>query len=142
MTSHPIAGIQPRFALLHHAMDAAAGRFDHWDLMLENSGTLITFELERVPSGPGLITTKRLADHRLTYLDYEGHVSGNRGQVVRLDRGRFTHQHDENGQHAMRFLYELKGSRLEATLAFDQPIVFLPFGHPFEVKIVKWDWHD
>ncbi len=142
MTSKPLAGIQPRFALLHHAMEAAAGRFDHWDLMLENTGTLITFELDRVPTSPGLITTKRLADHRMAYLDYEGHISGNRGQVVRLDRGRYVHQHDENGQHERRFLYELTGNRLHAILALDQPIVFLPFGQPVEMQVLKWDWED
>ncbi len=142
MTSHSIAGVQPRFALLHHAMEAAAGRFDHWDLMLENAGSLITFELDRVPSGPGVIESKRLADHRLTYLDYEGHISGNRGQVVRLDRGRYVHSHDDNGEHARRFLYALKGSRLDAILALDQPIVFLPFAQPVEIQVLKWDWHD
>ncbi len=48
---HPPVGVQPRFALLHHEMDAAGGRFDHWDLMLEHSGTLLTFELTKIPSG-------------------------------------------------------------------------------------------
>ena len=35
------------------------------------------------------VPAERLADHRLAYLDYEGPVSGNRGSVVRLDRGTY-----------------------------------------------------
>ncbi|MFO1066342.1 MAG: hypothetical protein U0892_20995 [Pirellulales bacterium] len=81
-------GLQPRFVLLRHEMEADAGRGDHWDLMLEENGTLLTFELERLPNGPGTVIAKRLADHRMAYLDLEGHVSGNRGHVIRLDRGR------------------------------------------------------
>ena len=30
-----------------------------------------------------------LPDHRLAYLDYEGPISGGRGNVVRWDRGRY-----------------------------------------------------
>ncbi len=37
--------------------------------------------------------THRLKDHRLEYLDYEGHISGNRGQVYRIDRGRYREFH-------------------------------------------------
>ncbi|MCC6511178.1 MAG: hypothetical protein IT423_18905 [Pirellulaceae bacterium] len=142
MTTHPPVGIQPRFALLHHAMEAAAGRFDHWDLMLEHSGTLLTLELDRIPSGEGMFQTRRLADHRLAYLDYEGHVSGNRGQVYRLDRGRYRELQDHNAQHERRFQYELTGSRLKALIAADQPLIFLPFAKLVELQALQWDWHD
>ncbi len=139
----PAVGIQPRFALLHHLMEAAAGRFDHWDLMLEHHGTLLTFELLKLPSGPSVFETHRLKDHRLAYLDYEGHISDNRGQVFRLDRGRYEEQHSEDAQHVQRrFRYVLHGTRLKATLAADQPLAFLPFAQPVHLEAVEWHWDD
>lgn len=142
MKKPPPARIEPRFALLHHAMEAAGGRYDHWDLMLEHSGSLITFELDRLPSAVGLFATRRLSDHRLTYLDYEGHISGNRGEVIRLDRGRYHEAHLEDVHQERRFRYELHGARLNATIAADQPLLFLPFGQPVHLEAVHWDWHD
>jgi hypothetical protein len=143
MTVHqPPVGIQPRFALLHHAMEAAGGRFDHWDLMLEHSGTLLTFELTRVPSGPTMLDTRRLKDHRMDYLEYEGHISGNRGQVYRIDRGRYRELHIQDQSHARRFQYELNGGRLSALIACDQPLFLLPFGQPVQLEVVRWDLHD
>ena len=139
----PISGMQPRFALLHHAMEAAAGRFDHWDLMFEHTGTLVTFELDKLPNGPALFKSRRLADHRLTYLDYEGHISGNRGQVFRLDRGRYQELHPGDAPNAeRRFRYHLVGQRLEATICADQPLFLLPFGLPVELEAIDWNWHD
>lgn len=130
-------------------MEAAAGRFDHWDLMLEQSGTLVTFELDRLPWERGLFLTRRLADHRLAYLDYEGHVSGNRGQVIRLDRGHYQEVLSDQGVHSdtvpegnFRFLYRISGARLCATIAADQPVSLLPFGLPVQMNAIVWDWQD
>lgn len=135
--------LESRFAILHHAMEAAAGRYDHWDLMLEHAGALVTFELDRLPSGPGIFETRRLADHRLNYLDYEGHISGNRGQVFRLDRGRYQELHSNDAAHiSRRFQYQLHGQRLNATISSDQPIFLLPFAQSVHLEAVQWDWHD
>lgn len=147
----PTAGLEPRFAILHHALEASAGRFDHWDLMLEHDGVLVTFELERLPSNTGPFTARRLADHRLTYLEYEGHISGNRGQVVRLDRGRYREHNiddaskatvNETGKDERPFRYELHGQRLNAIVACDQPIHLLPFGRLIHLHAVQWLLHD
>jgi hypothetical protein len=35
-------------------------------------------------------TIERIADHRRSYLDYEGPVSGNRGQVIRVESGVYS----------------------------------------------------
>ena len=74
-----------RFVILHHVV--AGG--EHWDLMLEHGGNLLTWQLAREPidatSLP--IPAKRIADHRSAYLEYEGPISGGRGQVVRVDHG-------------------------------------------------------
>lgn len=142
-TKLPVSGLQPRFALLHHTMEAAAGRFDHWDLMLEHAGALVTFEVERLPSEARPFQARRLADHRLAYLDYEGHISGNRGQVIRLDRGRYQELAiDEKAKGERGFRYALHGQRLNATLRSDQPLYLLPFGQPVLLEAAEWDWHD
>lgn len=74
-----------RFVILHHI--TADG--EHWDLMLERGGVLMTWQLPRNPSeGDCLpLAARRIRDHRKAYLDYEGIVSGNRGHVKRVDQG-------------------------------------------------------
>jgi hypothetical protein len=70
--------------------------------MLEADGVLWTWELRELPAAwakalgcettcdAESVSATRLADHRLAYLEYEGLVSGSRGQVRRLDGGEFT----------------------------------------------------
>ncbi len=95
-----------RFAILHHR----APQGEHWDLMLERGGVLLTWQLSRDP-GDGAclpIPARRLQDHRTHYLDYEGPISGDRGVVTRVDRGRvkFTKV------TAFECAFELTGGRL------------------------------
>jgi hypothetical protein len=75
-----------RFVILHHT-----GYSDeHWDLMLESGDVLLTWRLDRDPTDPATaypIAAERIGDHRKLYLDYEGSLSGNRGQVRRIDGG-------------------------------------------------------
>lgn len=74
-----------RFAILHHT---GHGR-EHWDLMLEHRGVLATWRLFREPTGRDAlpIRARRIGDHRRAYLEYEGPVSGDRGEVRRVDAG-------------------------------------------------------
>ena len=91
-----------RFVLLHHRVEKSFeqtfGRGSHYDLMLEWEGSLKTWSftqnlLEQIAFQSS--TTKkqcqfeadRLADHRLCYLDYEGPLSNNRGNVKRISSG-------------------------------------------------------
>jgi hypothetical protein len=82
---------EPRrpFVLLCHRLSNSA----HWDLMLDSGQALATWQLAADPtvaarqSSSCVLTARRLADHRRFYLDYEGPVSGDRGDVVRIDRG-------------------------------------------------------
>lgn len=69
----------------------------HWDLMLEEGDVLKTWRLPQPPEiDPASDETsldlkaEALPDHRLVYLEYEGPVSGDRGEVSRWDRGTFT----------------------------------------------------
>lgn len=61
---------------------------DHFDLMLEvgTASPLITYRSPRWPIAEAVQLTQ-LGDHRRDYLEYEGPVSGNRGQVQRVARG-------------------------------------------------------
>lgn len=75
----------PRFVILHHTGFGV----EHWDLMLQRGEVLWTWQLERNPVGLRAepIRARRIGDHRVRYLDYEGPVSGGRGVVRRADRG-------------------------------------------------------
>ncbi len=62
----------------------------HYDLMIRQDQALATWRLEQSPADlpPGeALPARRIQDHRLEYLDYEGPVSRQRGEVRRLDRG-------------------------------------------------------
>jgi hypothetical protein len=72
-----------RFAILTHDHP-----FLHWDLLLENDGWCRTWRMLTDPAvEKDEILAEQIADHRLMYLDYEGPVSGNRGNVTRWDYG-------------------------------------------------------
>jgi hypothetical protein len=83
-----------RFVILNHRV--ADG--EHWDLMIElpeasGRGTdfhgLAAWQLADDPleRPREAIAATRLADHRLAYLEYEGPISGDRGQVRRVEEG-------------------------------------------------------
>jgi hypothetical protein len=75
----------PRFVILEHDHP-----YLHWDVMLESGTVLRTWRLAAPPSRQGAIAATAVLDHRLLYLDYEGPISGDRGQVVRWDHGTFS----------------------------------------------------
>lgn len=82
-----------RFVILHHQKSVVDE--SHWDVMLETDGVLRTWALvppydSRQPTQPFSVSAKRLPDHRLAYLDYEGDISGGRGTVKRIDTGTYT----------------------------------------------------
>lgn len=85
----------PRFALLYHELPPTSERKSHWDLLLEPAaeaepsavGLLRAWALETPLDGPQPIRAARLADHRRLYLDYEGPISGDRGEVRRVAEG-------------------------------------------------------
>jgi hypothetical protein len=78
-----------RFVLLHHILSDS----DHWDLMLDCGLKLATWQISVNPIGAdrpastATLPARRIGDHRRAYLDYEGPVSGSRGEVRRVDQG-------------------------------------------------------
>ena len=85
--------------------------------MLEAGSALRTWALSRAPDELTEQIADELPDHRTAYLDYEGPVSGDRGQVTRWDAGEFHWQVAE----PEKVVVELEGKRLRgiATLARD-----------------------
>ena len=77
----------PRYVILQHMMPPHSGRESHYDLMLEDNGKLVTWAIPELPRAGLQTTATKLADHRLAYLDYEGPVSGDRGEVRRVQSG-------------------------------------------------------
>ena len=81
----------PRFVVLEHNHP-----FLHWDFMLEAGDVLRTWRLHAPPDQAGPIATQALPDHRVAYLDYEGPVSGDRGEVQRWDAGEYEWVEDSD----------------------------------------------
>lgn len=83
----------PRAVLLLHRLPDGS---EHFDWMIEPPGEargalgLVTFRVDKW--GGSRFTAERLSDHRREYLDYEGPVSGNRGEVRRVARGEVAWQ--------------------------------------------------
>ena len=81
-----------RFVVLHHT--DWPGRPDHYDLMLQfapgeddDSAVLKTFATTRNEFPSPLVPLKKISDHRRAYLELQGPVGGDRGQIARLDGG-------------------------------------------------------
>ena len=99
-----------RYALLRHECPAAYRDGPHWDFLAERPGVddearLACWSLLRLPEawlGPARapspavpewpsndeVAATPLADHRAAYLEYEGPLSGARGDIRRVARGR------------------------------------------------------
>lgn len=72
----------PRFVVLAHDWPEP-----HFDLLLEGDEACRTWRLAAEPKGE--VAAERIADHRMSYLDYEGPVSDERGTVKRWDGGTY-----------------------------------------------------
>ena len=101
----------PRFVILEHNHLEL-----HWDFMLECGTVLLTWRFAAAPGPAEAISATRSFDHRLIYLDYEGPLTGGRGQVLRWDRGTFTWQL----QAPDRVEVQLNGDRLRGLLRLVQ----------------------
>ncbi|MFM8223159.1 MAG: hypothetical protein ACKOJF_29985 [Planctomycetaceae bacterium] len=74
----------PQFVVLDHDWPEP-----HLDLLLENGASLLALRLPKWPDEGGSVCVRRLFDHRLIYLTYEGPISGNRGTARRLFGGQW-----------------------------------------------------
>jgi hypothetical protein len=99
-----------RFVILEHDHPLL-----HWDLMLEAGDVLQTWRLAAPPAAQPIEATA-LGDHRRIYLDYEGPVSGKRGQVRRWDAGLFD---EEAGSTPAARRLRFHGARLQGCWRLD-----------------------
>jgi hypothetical protein len=76
--------------------------------MLEIEGVLRTWMLPRPPENATAFECESLADHRMAYLDYEGAVSGGRGDVTRWDRGVYAVERQDDAE----WIVELSGEKI------------------------------
>lgn len=79
-----------RFVLLRHECPPGFGKPSHWDLLLEDGDALLAWSFEALPAAGEPIAALKLPDHRRMYLDYEGPLTGDRGEVRRADGGDFS----------------------------------------------------
>lgn len=100
----------PHFVLLYHECPPDYERASHWDLMLESGDVLRTWAVERLPcdweairsstakiyagcapsAAGNVVSATLLGDHRTSYLQFEGRLSGDRGTVVRVAAGTYS----------------------------------------------------
>ena len=101
----------PRFAILTHDHP-----FWHWDFLLEKEAALRAWRVLAAPDTPGPIAIEPLPDHRLIYLDYEGPVSGGRGEVRQWDAG----DYEVVKESETELIVELRGRRLNGQVRLMQ----------------------
>ncbi len=106
----------PRFVVLRHEYAADDPRESHWDLMLEHGELLRTWACSVAPESCAETIVRELDDHRLAYLEYEGPVSEDRGQVRRWDEGFYETVRDEAGQLVIQF----DGQKLRGGFALER----------------------
>jgi hypothetical protein len=95
----------PQFVILSHNYPHL-----HWDLLIEEPGRemLRTWRLKRPPGSDAAVPAEALPDHRRMYLDYEGPISGGRGEVQRWDFGEYEALSETEDQIEIR----LSGRRI------------------------------
>jgi hypothetical protein len=76
--------IMLRFAILEHDWPTL-----HWDLLLEADAVLRAWRLLEDPGEGRAVPAEANFDHRLMYLEYEGPITGDRGNVTRWDAGEY-----------------------------------------------------
>ncbi len=112
----------PRFVILEHRGTANYKPGVHWDLMLEEDGVLKTWELTALPDSASAGSEKephvatQLPDHRLAYLEYEGPISGGRGEVRQWDAGMYELVERTD----TRIVCQLRGRRLLCRLSLER----------------------
>jgi len=88
--------------VLKHETPTGYEQSRHWDLMLEDDrGSLRTWSLAEAPCLDRQIYADELPPHRIEYLDYEGPISSDRGDVTRIMQGDYVDT--PSGQLILRF---------------------------------------
>ena len=81
--------VERRRFLSGDSFDPSATEDVHFDLMLQTSKGLLTWAMASIPDHSGDWPAIALPIHRAEYLQYEGPVSGGRGNVKRMMAGHY-----------------------------------------------------
>jgi len=105
-----------RFAVLHHV---GVGE-PHYDLLIEISpdAPLLAWRCATWPLAHGAPVTA-IPSHRRVYLEYEGAISGGRGEVARVDEGSCSIELDASGEFRAWLTGRFSSLRLHLTLLSD-----------------------
>lgn len=133
-----------RFVLLLHELPDGSHQSTHWDLMIRQADSLLTFALQSLPpqthkTGSIVWPATRLPDHRLRYLDYEGVVGPaqpggpERGSVRRVAAGWAVCEVVEHVGQLQR--WRLSSAELQAIFAYKPCAV----GEVTQLYIESWN---
>ncbi len=103
----------PRFTISRHTGSKDG---DHFDLMLEFGEALKTWRIGS-PAFQAKQNAHPIKDHRKTYLDYEGEVSGKRGKVEIWDSGTYAPEVWTDS----RILVALTGKQFKGRILLEAP---------------------
>lgn len=111
--------------VLQHTVGPNLGRTakDHLDWMFEQDNqTLETWETPLIATliEPIVVVTQRLNDHRIAYLDWEGSLGGDRGEVKRVIAGKYERLKIGKERIQLRIIWRDKDSTNTAQLDFFQ----------------------
>jgi hypothetical protein len=123
----------PRFVILRHECPTDYLRPSHWDVMFEVAGALRTWALVKLPNEwvvslggddrqiaanqkQQSIGCEELGLHRLDYLTFEGPLTDNRGNVQRIEEGRFRVLAESHDMWEL----QLAGTRLSGRLRLNR----------------------
>jgi hypothetical protein len=90
----------------------------HYDLMLDDGPALATWQIAVCPIQIGQgrsISATKLPDHRRHYLEYQGSISGGRGEVTRVDEGTYECLAREDGLWRIRLCGSVLRTDFELT---------------------------
>lgn len=133
-----------RFVLLLHTLPDGSPQSTHWDLMIRQDDSLLTLALQALPPQTlhtsGLVwPARRLPDHRLRYLEYEGVVGpaqpggANRGSVRRVAAGWAVCEVDPLSE--LQHRWRLSSTELQAVIAYHPCAV----GEATQLLIESWN---
>lgn len=101
---------EPFVVLLHHPGKSSRHDQVHLDWMFRQDNVLRTFATEVFDFDSLTETIEReatsLPDHRIAYLEYEGLVSGDRGEVQRVASGSFLAQNRSDDRFAVHLTWQ------------------------------------
>lgn len=99
----------PRYVVLHHHWPDGPARFphvahgNHYDWMFQITAGLLTWATAGLPATdlPSRQPAVQLPPHRRAYLQYQGPVSGGRGNVVRVEQGEYRQLGESPERHEL-----------------------------------------